>query len=102
MDINDTGSSMSFVMPSEYTTENLPKPDNSEIKIQTSAEEFVAAIQFGGYASDEVIKKYATQLATDLQENGIEYFGHFRFLGYNAPYQMLDRRNEIIVSVHWK
>lgn len=102
MDINNSESSMSFVMPSEYNRENLPKPDNSEIKIETTAEEYVAAIQFSGYANDEDIKKYADQLENSLKLNGIEYFGNFRFLGYNAPYQVLDRKNEIIVSIQWK
>ena len=102
MDINDSESSMSFVMPSEYNRENLPTPDNSEIKIETTAEEYVAAIHFGGYANDEDIKKYADQLENSLKLNGIEYFGNFRFLGYNAPYQVLDRKNEIIVSIQWK
>lgn len=102
MDINDSESSMSFVMPSEYNRENLPKPDNLEIKIEKTAEEYVAAIQFGGYANDEDIKKYADQLENSLKLSGIEYFGNFRFLGYNAPYQVLDRKNEIIVSIKWK
>ena len=102
MDINDSESSMSFVMPSEYNRENLPTPDNSEIKIETTAEEYVAAIQFSGYANDEDIKKYADQLENSLKLSGIEYFGNFRFLGYNAPYQVLDRKNEIIVSIQWK
>ena len=102
MDINDSESSMSFVMPSEYNRENLPKPDNSEIKIETTAEEYVAAIHFGGYANEEDIKKYADQLENSLKLSGIEYFGNFRFLGYNAPYQVLDRKNEIIVSIKWK
>ncbi|KIA90503.1 SOUL family heme-binding protein [Kaistella jeonii] len=102
MDINDSQSSMSFVMPSEYTKDNLPKPDNSAIKIETTAEEYVAAIEFGGYANDEDIKKYAAQLKKSLEAKNIEYFGNFRFLGYNAPYQLLNRKNEIIVSVHWK
>ena len=102
MDINDSESSMSFVMPSEYNRENLPKPDNSEIKIETTTEEYVAAIHFGGYANEEDIKKYADQLENSLKLSGIEYFGNFRFLGYNAPYQVLDRKNEIIVSIKWK
>lgn len=102
MDINNLQSSMSFVMPSEFSKDNLPKPDNADIKIMTTAEEYVAAIQFGGYASDDEIKKFATELETRLKANNIEYFGNFRFLGYNAPYQFLDRKNEIIVSVLWK
>ncbi|MBF8456163.1 heme-binding protein [Kaistella sp. G5-32] len=102
MDINDSQSSMSFVMPAEYTKDNLPKPDNSAIKIETTPEEYVAAIQFGGYANDEDLKKYAAKLKKSLEAKNIEYFGNFRFLGYNAPYQVLDRKNEIIVSVRWK
>lgn len=101
MHINDSESSMSFVMPSEYNRENLRTPDNSEIKIETTAEEYVAAIHFVGYANDEDIKKYADQLENSLKLSGIEYFGNFRFLGYNAPYQVLDRKNEIIVSIQW-
>jgi len=101
MDINDSLSSMSFVMPSKYSKDKLPKPKDSGITIKTTAEEYVAAIRFGGYANDKDIKKYATKLKTALKENSIEYFGNFRFLGYNAPYQFWRRRNEVIVSVRW-
>lgn len=101
MDINDSQSTMSFVMPANYTKESLPKPNDSSVTIKTTAEEYVAAIHFGGYANDNDIKTYATKLASALKANGIEYYGNFRFLGYNAPYQFLGRKNEIIVSVHW-
>ncbi|MEO6916552.1 MAG: heme-binding protein [Chitinophagaceae bacterium] len=102
MDINDAMSSMSFVMPSEYTKDNLPKPTDSTISISTTNEEYIAAIRFGGYADDEEITQNALKLETALQRNGVEFFGNFRFLGYNAPYQFWNRRNEIIVSVHWR
>lgn len=36
-----------------------------------------------------------------LFEKGIEYYGNFRYLGYNPPYQLIGRKNEIIVSVKW-
>lgn len=101
MDINDSISSMSFVMPAEYNTNDLPKPNDSSITIKTTTEEYIAAIQFSGYANDDEIKKYATKLENELKANGIEYYGNFRFLGYNPPYQFWRRKNEIIVSVHW-
>lgn len=101
MDINDSLSSMSFVMPSNYTKDNLPKPTDSSITIKTTTEEYVAAIRFGGYADDDVIKNNASKLESALKINGVDYFGNFRFLGYNAPYQFWNRKNEIIVSVHW-
>lgn len=101
MDINEGKSSMSFVMPANYDKDNLPKPNDSSIIIATTAQEYVAAIEFGGYANDQEIKMYTSKLESALKANGIEYFGNFRFLGYNAPYQFWGRKNEIIVSLIW-
>jgi hypothetical protein len=101
MNINDAASSMSFVMPSNYTKDNLPRPNNSSITIETTNEEYVAAIRFGGYADNDVIKKNTVKLEKALKSNKVNYFGNFRFLGYNPPYQFWKRRNEIIVSIHW-
>lgn len=100
MDINDSISSMSFVMPANYNKDNLPIPNNSEVTIKTVPEEYVAVITFGGFASDESIKKQTALLEKALKEYQISYYGHFRYLGYNPPYQLFGRRNEIIISVN--
>lgn len=100
MDVNDTVSSMSFVMPSEYNKDNLPKPNNSEVKIVTTADEYVAAITFGGFASTQDINENIEKLENALKANSISYYGNFRYLGYNPPYQLFGRKNEIIVSVN--
>jgi hypothetical protein len=101
MDINDSVSTMSFVMPSAYTKENLPKPNDPDVQIKNTADEYVAVIRFGGYASDEDLKFYSEKLEKLLKENGITSLGNYRFLGYNPPFQFIGRRNEIIVSVEW-
>jgi hypothetical protein len=101
MDINDSASTMSFVMPSNYQSENLPKPNDQQVVIKKVPDEIVAAIKFGGYASDEDIKINTQSLIKALNDNKIVYYGNFRFLGYNAPYQFINRRNEIIVNVKW-
>lgn len=102
MDITDSTSTMSFVMPAEYQKNNLPKPNDSSVTIKTSQEEYVAVIQFGGYASDADIKEYALKLENALEDQKIAYHGNFRFLGYNAPTQFVGRKNEIIVNLTWK
>jgi len=102
MDINDTLSTMSFVMPSGFTVENLPRPNDPGVKITNTSDEYVAVIRFGGYASDKDLKFYSEKLQNLLKENGITSFGNYRFLGYNPPYQFIGRRNEIIVAVDWK
>lgn len=102
MDINSTKSAMSFVMPSAYNRENLPKPDDKDVIIETTRDEYVAAIRFGGYASDNDIMIYTEKLRKLLDGNQISYYGNFRYLGYDSPFRITGRRNEIIVSVKWE
>ena len=101
MTINDSLSQMSFVMPSEYETEKLPRPNDSEVIIHKTQDEYVAAIRFGGFASDEQILINSEKLKDLLSTKGIAWSGSFRYLGYNPPWQVIGRRNEIIVSVKW-
>jgi hypothetical protein len=102
MDINDSVSSMSFVMPSSYNEGNLPKPNDPNVLIHKTADEYVVVIQFGGFASDKDLIFYSAKLHDILEEKGVTTYGHARFLGYNPPFQLINRRNEIIVSVNWK
>jgi len=102
MDINQEESSMSFVMPAEYDIKSLPRPNDAKVELHQSPPEFAAAIEFGGYANDESISKYAEQLKKSLEEKGIKPIGHYRYLGYNPPYQLVGRKNEVIVAVEWK
>jgi hypothetical protein len=102
MDINKDESSMSFVMPAEYDIKSLPRPNDAKVELHQSPPEYAAAIEFGGYANDESISKHAEQLRKSLEEKGIKPIGHYRYLGYNPPYQLLGRKNEVIVAVEWK
>lgn len=101
MNIKDTGSSMSFVMPEGYNKDNLPRPNNSKIVLTKSADEYVAALKFGGYSSDDKIKENTEKLNSFLLKKGISHHGNFRYLGYNPPFQLFGRRNEIIVTIDW-
>jgi hypothetical protein len=102
LDINDSESAMSFVMPSKYDEQSLPRPNDSRVKVEKSKAEYVAVLKFGGYANDKKIARYSEKLRTAMDKKGINYFGNFRFLGYNPPYQFIGRKNEIIVSVNWQ
>ena len=102
MELNDSSSAMSFVMPAAYQTENLPKPKDPGIVLKKTNDEYVAAIKFGGFASDRNLKFHSEKLQRLLKEKDILYQGHYRYLGYNPPFQFIGRRNEIIISVDWK
>jgi hypothetical protein len=99
MDMGDTLSTMSFVMPSEYTLEDLPQPNNQNISLHESKEEYTISIEFGGYATDKVISDKTDELKNWIKLHSITVDDNFRYLGYNPPYEVIDRRNEIIVGV---
>lgn len=99
MEIGATKATMAFVMPDHLKLEDIPTPNNGEIRIETSEPEYIAAIQFSGFASARRIEKYKLLLEKMIEQKGLSYYGNFRFLGYNPPYQLFGRRNEIIISV---
>lgn len=102
MELSETGSSMSLVMPSKYKLADLPPPHDNGVTLRQVPSEYAAAVSFGGFASDDVIKKQVQRLAGLLEAKGIRHKGNFRFLGYNPPFQWVARRNEVIVGVEWK
>ena len=62
MDINDTVSTMSFVMPSYYNQANLPKPNNPDVILKETQYEYVVVIQFSGFESDKELKVHSEKL----------------------------------------
>jgi hypothetical protein len=102
MDISEKGSSMSFVMPSEYTLDKLPRPVDGRVELHESPAVYMAAIEFGGFASDQRIKQYADQLSQSLKKNGIKMIGNPTYLGYNAPYEFIARKNEVVIAIEWR
>jgi hypothetical protein len=102
MDINDKGSSMSFVMPSEYALDKLPRPADDRVELHESPATYMAAIEFGGYANDEKIKFHADRLRQAINKKGIKTIGNPTYLGYNAPYEFIGRKNEIVIAIEWE
>ena len=49
---------MSFIMPSKYSLDDLPKPDNSSVSLQKQSPRTVAVIRYPGYNSDAKMEKY--------------------------------------------
>ncbi len=92
-------SRMSFVMPANYTREQLPMPKDSTVKIQKSDEGYFAAIKFGGYAVEKTIMKKENQLKALLAAAGLTTIGEYNYLGYNAPWDLINRENEIVVKI---
>ena len=90
---------MMFMVPRQFNKNMLPKPNQSGIEFKEEPAKTVAAIRFSGWANDTKIEKYKQNLKTALDTEGIKYSNQFYFFGYNAPYEVFNRKNEVIVEL---
>ncbi len=95
----EENSTMLFLVPKEYSKESLPKPNDASIEFKEMPAKKVAAITFGGWANDEKIASYKMKLIKALDKEGIKYTNNYFFLGYNAPMEVINRKNEVIVEL---
>ena len=90
---------MLFMVPKKFKKETLPQPNQAEIVFKNEPAKTVAAITFNGWADDEKIERYKQDLKLALDTQKIPYTNRFYFLGYNAPYEVFNRKNEVIVEL---
>ena len=90
---------MMFMVPKEFNKDMLPKPNQSGIEFKEEPAKTFAAIRFSGWANDTKIEKYKHNLKAALDAEGISYTNRFYFFGYNAPYEVFNRINEVLVEL---
>tara|TARA_Y100000385_G_scaffold10779_2_gene11251 strand:- start:387 stop:971 length:585 start_codon:yes stop_codon:yes gene_type:complete len=91
---------MMFMVPREFDKKTLPKPNQSQINFVEEPAKKIAAISFTGWANDEKIEKYQKKLKLILETENISYTNQFYFFGYNPPYEIFNRKNEVIVELY--
>jgi hypothetical protein len=95
----EDGMTMEFMMPSAFTMETLPSPGDPGIEIYEKPSVVMAGLSFGGWANDRRIAQKIEELSALLDAHGIAHTGHFQYFGYNPPYQVSNRRNDIVVEI---
>ena len=95
----DDSTTMMFMIPKKLNKETLPKPEQSGIEFKEEPAKLLAAISFGGWANDVKIEKYKQELKAALDAQGITYSNKFYFFGYNAPFEVFNRKNEVLVEL---
>ena len=97
----DESVTMSFVMPPEVTSENAPEPNDKRVVLTKRPSETLAVLRFGGWANDAKLKSKEQELIALLEKEQIEYFGSPIYMGYNPPYQLINRKNELAIRVRY-
>ena len=91
---------ISFVMPKEYSMNDLPKANISEVSIQKESLGEVAVLSFGGWATESRSINYQKKLSELLLKNKIEIKGGFMVAQFNSPWTLpMFRKNELMVRI---
>lgn len=91
---------VSFVMPSKYSLDTLPEPNNKKITLKTVNQKKFVAIVFSGTGSDSNIQKNTTKIQTYIKDNNLKTKDEFKYAFYNPPWTLpFLRRNEIMVEI---
>ena len=91
---------ISFAMPSKYSLETLPEPQDKRITFKVVESRKTAAIRFSGRVHENLANKKIEELKTWLSKNGITPKSNFIVALYNPPYiPGILRRNEIVVDI---
>jgi hypothetical protein len=92
---------MTFSMPSQYTLESLPVPNDPQIKLEKVDERFVAALTFSGFWNEEKMREKGSELAQWLEKHSsYKQISSPMFAGYNPPWTIpFFRRNEMLIEL---
>lgn len=91
---------VAFLMPSQYTLETLPKPNNAQIRFRVSAPERRVAIRFSGFSSASNLAKHRAALDAFITTRKLKTAGVPMLAFYDDPFTApWNRRNEWWVSL---
>lgn len=91
---------ISFVLPSEYTLETLPMPNNPQVTITQVDSRKVVVLSFTWYPTAKRVESKKKELLALIEKDGLEVDGEIQVARYNPPLSMpLVLRNEIIIPI---
>lgn len=89
-----------FVMPSSYTMETLPKPNNESVLLKAFGKSRYAVIRFSGMAGTESLEKHTAKLESFIKEHQLNLISDPTYAFFNPPWTLpFLRRNEVMIQL---
>lgn len=94
---------MQFIMPSKYTMQTLPKPNNDAITITQVPVKTYGVIAFSGLSGDKKVAEKTKALQDWMQTQNLTITGTPELARYDPPWTLpFMRRNEIMIEYQAK
>lgn len=89
-----------FIMPSGWTLETLPSPNDSRVTLKPVPAKRMLAIRFSGTASDSLIQTKTDELRRYAADKTLATVGEPLLAFYNPPWTLpFFRRNEVMLEL---
>jgi len=91
---------ITFLMPSEYTLETLPEPNDTRVRLTEESGRLMAAVKYSGAWSEEGYEENKALLQEYIQKRGLTTAGEPVWARYDPPFMpWFLRRNEVLIPV---
>lgn len=90
---------LNFVMPSQFTLDTLPAPNNPKVVLREVPSRKVAVLTFSGLASESKTAGKVKDLLAWMAEKQLRPLANYELARYNPPWTLpFLRRNEVMVE----
>lgn len=91
---------VSFMLPTQYTIETAPIPEDDRIRINTVPGRLMAVLRYSGRWTEKNFVAKANELREAVDAAGIDRISELESAAYDPPYKLpFLRRNEVMVEV---
>jgi uncharacterized protein YfdQ (DUF2303 family) len=89
-----------FMMPKAYSLEQLPRPDNPNIRLRTLPATTYGVVRFSGLTGAQDVAKQTQVLTQFVQKHKLKMTGDVTIARYDPPWTAwFMRRNEVMVPI---
>ena len=91
---------ITFMMPSEYTLQSLPQPEDERINLTTEPARVVAVVRYSGTWSQKRYSEHEAKLIDWIEQKGWRRADSPVWSRYDPPFMpWFMRRNEVMIAV---
>ena len=91
-----------FYMPKKFQS-NPPKPTDDRVFLTKLAPLTVAVASYGGFSDEQKVITNGNELFSSLNQNKVAVkTDQFYWAGYDSPFRLTDRHNEVMVAIESK
>ena len=89
-----------FVMPSQYTLANIPKPKNSAVTLHELPNKYFVVHRYSGFNTESRVQEKTDEALAWAKQQSLKVVGTPQLSRYDPPWTLpMFRRNEIMVEV---